>query len=152
MHYFKRKLLYPAKRNKHETGTLDKLRQSYMQHLFSIKLKLPEGAWKLAYLSFHDARVLSVAQPTRRELVITLDGVYWGCGFDFIRDKMLGGRFTTLSFSDLKKAWVPQTIIGDDWLYEEMHLSDVAAFDYQALLWKDEIRIQADEVDVRSYD
>jgi len=37
-------------------------------------------------------------------------------------------------------------------LYEEVNLSDFAAFDYQALLANDEIRIQADEVQIRTYD
>lgn len=37
------------------------------------------------------------------------------------------------------------------WLYEEMHLSDVAGFDYQVLLGKDEIRIQANDVKIESF-
>jgi hypothetical protein len=43
---------------------------------------------------------------------------------------------------------VPPSIVADFWLYEEFHLSDLAAFDYQVLMAKDEIRIQANEVDI----
>ncbi len=47
---------------------------------------------------------------------------------------------------------MPTTIVGDAWLYEEVNLSDIARFDYQAMLANDEIRIQADDVEIQSYD
>lgn len=84
MRFFKRKLLYPPKRNKHDDGSIGhKLRKAYVEYLVSIKPKLPKGAWELARLSFHDARVLSVVQPTKRELVITLDGAVLGLRLRF---------------------------------------------------------------------
>jgi|GEM_PF-3258284 len=149
MHFFKRKLLYPPNNKKPDTKGLH---DAYREHLRSIKSKLPEGAWKLACHSFHDARVVSVSRPTKRELVIILDGGYSGCGYDFINEQLLDGRFTRLHFSGVKKDWAPDTIVGDDWLYEEMTLSEIAGFDYQALLWKDEIRIQADDVHIEAND
>ena len=145
MLFFKRKLMA-------EKGDANRLHKAYVQHLKSIKSKLPESAWRLAALKFHDARVVSVSQPTKRELTITLDGGYCGRPWDFINDRLLSGRCTTLSFLGVKKAWVPTTIVGDAWLYEEVNLSDVARFDYQAMLANDEIRIQADDVEIQSYD
>ena len=150
MLFFKRKLLYPPKMA--ERADADKLHRAYVQHLQSIKSKLPESAWKLAALKFHDAHVVSVSQPKKRELTIILDGGYAGTPWDFMNDRLLSGRYTTLSFFGVKKAWVPATIVGDAWLYEEVNLSDIAGFDYQAVLASDEIRIQADDVEILSYD
>lgn len=144
MIYLKRKVLYPAKRGEGHAEECARAFDEYRRHLLSIKSRLPESAWRLACLSFHDADVQSVAQPSKREVVIRLDGP----GYDFERGTWTKGRFTTLSFFGVKKAWVPHTIVGDAWLYEEMNLSDIAAFDYQVLLWKDEIRIQADDVEI----
>ena len=152
MRYFKRSLLYGTDEDKRKAKTFDQVHHAYLQHLKVIRPKLSEAAWTLAGLTFHDAKVLSVAQPSRRELLISLEGGYSGCGYDFMNDKLLNGRFTSLSFLGVKKFWVPQTIVGDYWLYEEMTLSDIAMFDYQVLLAKDEIRIQADEVEIRTHD
>ncbi|HEX7297298.1 MAG TPA: DUF4085 family protein [Pyrinomonadaceae bacterium] len=150
MLFFKRKSLYPAKMA--ERADADKLHKAYVQHLHSIKSQLPESAWKLAALKFHDAVVVSVSQPKKRELTITLDGGYSGSPWDFMSDRLLNGRYTTLSFFGVKQVWVPPTIVRDWWLYEEVNLSDIAAFDYQAMLANDEIRIQADDVVIQSHD
>ena len=152
MHYFKRKLLYPTNRKKAETKGIRALHEAYVEHLKSIRSKLPDGAWKLACHTFHDAKVISLSRPARRELVITLDGGYSGCGYDFMTNQLLGGRFTRLHFFGVKKDWVPDKIVGDYWLNEEMALSDTARFDYQVLLWKDEIRIHADDVRIDAND
>ena len=149
MLFFKRKLLYPPKMA--QRADADNLHKAYIEHLKTIKKSLPENAWKLAGLMFHDAKVLKVNQPNKRELTIALDGGYWGSGYDFFNDRQLNGRYTDLSFFGVKKAWVPATIVGDWWLYEELNLSDIANFDYQAMLANDEIRIQADDVEIRSY-
>lgn len=149
MLFFKRKLLYPSKPA--ERADFEKLHRAYLQHLKSIKAKVPENAWKLGTLTFHDAFVLLVSQPSKRELTITLEGGYLGCGYDVVNQQPLNGRYTDLAFYGVKKAWVPNTIVRDVWLYEEVNLSDIAAFDYQALLANDEIRIQADDVHIQSY-
>lgn len=144
MQFFKRKLLYPPKSKKGESHPFDSIYKSYRRHLESLQPKLSERAWKLACLSFHDARVSSVVRPNKQTLTITLDQP----GYDVVRGGWLAARSTTLEFSGVKKEWVPQTIVGDVWLYEEINLSDLAAFDYQVLLWKDEIRIQADDIHI----
>ena len=142
MIYFRRKVLFPEGR-----GTKvewDKLFEAYRKHLHTIRAKLPDDAWGLARLSFHDARVRAAAAPDKRRVVIKIDGIV----YDLLEKTRSKPQLITLSFSGVKKAWVPDTIVGDFWLYEEMHLSEIAAFDYQVLLHKDEIRVQADRVEL----
>jgi Protein of unknown function (DUF4085) len=144
MIYFKRKVLYPPKGDQVSPNRFDKAFRDYREHLESIRSKLPESAWRLACLSFHDAKVLALAQPRKNEIEITLDSA----GYHLIQQRWLKVRTTRLLFSDVRKFWVPPSIVADFWLYEEMHLSDLAAFDYQVMMAKDEIRIQANEVDI----
>jgi len=37
-------------------------------------------------------------------------------------------------------------MIGDDWLYEEVHLHPLGGFEYCVLLWHSEFRVVADDV------
>ena len=120
----------------------DKAWKEYEAHLRSIRSSLPEDALKLSSLSFHDAEIKSVKHLSKKAVEIIIKGR----GFDFLTRQWMASGIYTLSFSGVRKAWVPYTIVGDFWLHEEMHLSDVAAFDYQIALGKDEIRIQADGV------
>jgi len=142
MHFFKRKLMYPHRRTEETSKAIDKLFKDYAAHIKTIQDSLSEGARTLARLSFHDAGIKEVKHLSKREVHILIEG----SGYDMFRHDALAYGVYTLAFSGVKKAWVPHTIAGDTWLYEEMHLSDVAAFDYQVLLVKDEIRIQADDV------
>ena len=142
MKYFRRKVLFPERR-----GTKvewDRLFEAYRQHLNAIRAELSEDAWNLARLSFHDAKVKAVAAPAKNRVEIKLGGV----AYDLLEKTWSKPQLITLSFSGVKKAWVPDTIVGDVWLYEEMHLSEIAAFDYQVLLHKDEIRVRADRVEL----
>jgi len=120
----------------------DKAWKEYQAYLRSIRKSLPENARLLSSLSFHDGKITAVKHISKKALEIVLEtGPY-----DFLEKKWMEyGRYT-LSFSGVKKAWVPYTIVGDIWLTEEMCLSEVAAFDYQVQLVKDEIRVQADDV------
>jgi hypothetical protein len=120
----------------------DEAWRRYEAHLRSIRNTLPENARALSSLSFHDAEVKSVKHVSKKALEIVLEGG----PYDFLEKKWLGYGSYTLSFSGVKKAWLPYTVVGDCWLHEEMHLSDVAAFDYQVQLAKGGLRIQADDV------
>ena len=154
MIYFKRKAAYPQRPTEETCKAWDRLLKEYESHLKSIKSSLPENAWLLANLSFHDATVKSVEMPSKREVVITLYGGWvpqFRESYGMIPKEYLEGNTHRLSFTGVKKAWVPYSIVGDDWLYEEIHVSDIAAFDYQVLLWKDEIRIQADGVKIECF-
>lgn len=142
MKFFKRKVLYPFKRTEETDKEIKRLFKEYAAHVKAIRDSLPEGARELSGISFHDATVKSVRHVSKKEVEIVIEGG----GYDLFSMSYLEYGGYTLSFSGVKKAWVPHTTVGDTWLYEEMHLSDVAAFDYQVLLYKDEIRIQADRV------
>ncbi len=134
--------MYPSRRTEETSQRIDRLFKDYATHIKSIRDSLPEGARALSSLSFHDATVKEVRNVSKREIEIVIESG----GYDILSQKSLEYGGYTLSFSGVKKAWVPHTIVGDTWLYEEMSLSDIAVFDYQVLLYKDEIRIQAGDV------
>ena len=120
----------------------DEAWKEYLTYLQSIRKSLPANARILSSLSFHDANITAVKHLSKKAVEIVLEaGPY-----DFLEKRWLKYGTYTLSFSGVKKAWVPYTIVGDIWLNEEMCLSDVAAFDYQVQLVKDEIRVQADDI------
>ena len=139
MHFFKRKVMYPQRYTTETSRAIDKLFKEYASHIKTIRDSLPEGARVLSNQSFHDATVKEVKHLSKREVQIVIEGGGYGT--------LEYGEYT-LSFSGVRKAWVPYSIVGDTWLYDEMHLSDDSAFDYQVLLDKDEIRIQASDVRV----
>jgi hypothetical protein len=142
MQFFKRKVMYPSRRTDETSKGIDKLFKEYAAHIKTIRDSLPEGARALSSISFHDATIKEVRHVSKKEVEIVIESG----GYDILSKNTLEYGGYTLSFSGVNKAWVPYTIVGDTWLYEEMHLSDVAVFDYQVLLYKDEIRIQADDV------
>lgn len=116
--------------------------EKYEVYLRSILDSLPENARELAGTSFHNARIKSVNHLSKKAVEIVLDAE----GFNFLEKRYLKRGTYTLSFSGVKKAWVPYSIVGDYWSYAEMRLSDIATFDYEVILSNDEIRIQADDV------
>lgn len=142
MQFFKRKVMYPSRRTEETSKEIDKLFKEYAAHIKTIRDSLPEGARALSSISFHDAKIKEVRHVSKKEVEIVIESG----GYDIFSKSILEYGGYTLSFSGVKKAWTPYTIVGDTWLYEEMRLSNVAAFDYQVLLDKDEIRIQADDV------
>lgn len=126
MIYFKRKAAYPHKRTDKRTEETrkvwDKLWKEYEAHLKAISSSLSENAWLLANLSLHDATVKSLEIPSRREVVMTLYGAWvpqFREGYGMIPKEYLKGNKHKLSFTSVKKAWVPYSIVGDVWLYEE---------------------------------
>jgi hypothetical protein len=137
MRFFKRKTAYPAKRNEASKRAWEAARRGYEAHLKAIAAGLPEGARELARTVLHDARVRRIERPSKSVLVIVLSGGY-----------ALAGE-TVLTFTGVKQAWVPDAIVGDEFLFYEISTSDLAAFDYQVLLVRDEIRIQADDVQIQ---
>jgi len=134
--------MYPSRRTEETSKEIDKLFKGYIAHLKSIQDSLPEGPRALSGLSFHDGTIEEVRHVSKREIHIVIASR----GYDILSEKFLNYGKYRLSFLGVKKAWVPYAIVGDTWLYEEMCLSDIAVFDYQVLLYKDEIRIQADDL------
>ena len=120
----------------------DRVFKEYEEHVRAIRDSLPAGARALSSLSFNNSNVKAVKHLSKRAVEIVIEGR----GYDFFEHRWLPRGIYTFSFVGVKKAWVPYSIAGNIWLHEEMHLSDIAAFDYQVSLVRDEIRIQADDV------
>lgn len=123
-------------------GDWDQAWKDYEAHLRSILNSLPVNARELAAISFHNTQVKSVNHLSKKAVEIVLEAE----GYNFLEKKYLKRGTYTLSFSGVKKAWVPYTIVGGWWGDSEMHLSDIAEFDYRVRLARDGIRIQADDV------
>jgi len=115
--------------------------KEYEAYIRSILNALPESARELSG-SFHDARIKSVNHLSKKAVEIVIEAG----GFNFLEKRYLKYGTYTLSFSGVKKAWVPYSIVDSYWSCAEMRLSDIAAFDYEVILSNDEIRIQADDV------
>ena len=143
MEFFKRSVMYPHRRTAETSKAIDRLFDDYVAHVKRIRKSLPEGARELSSLSFHDATIVEVKHVSKKVVEIVIEG----SAYDFLSKGHSDYGRQTITFSGVRKAWVPYTIAGDTWLYEEMNLSDIAAFDYQVLLVNDEIRIQADHVE-----
>src|SRR5574341_713534 len=125
--------------NEKEKKEWREVRNKYKQHLISIKPSLPKKMQEFSEITLHDAIIKSIAKPTQEKLALEIDGS--GCCWGPI------GQFT-LKFKGVKEAqYNEDTIIGDDWLYEEVHLSDVGRFDYRILLGRGEFRVVAEDVE-----
>lgn len=142
MQFFKRKVMYPNRRTDETSKVIDKLFKDYAAHIKTMRDSLSQAARALSSLSFHDAAIKEVTHVSRKEVQISIEGG----AYDILSQSMLEHGVYTLSFFGVRKAWVPYTIVGDTWLYGEMHSSDDGGFDYRVLLAEDEIRIQADDV------
>jgi hypothetical protein len=153
--YYKRPWLYPKKRRAETktAGNWDRLHAAYAKHMHSIRDSLPKSARLLANITFHDARVEQVKIPSKQEVLLRLSRGWVASLFEdkeaVIPEEFFKCAGYSLHFTGVKKAWVPYSIVGDIWLLEEMHLSDIAAFDYHVLLYRDEIRILANKVRLR---
>jgi hypothetical protein len=113
--------------------------QSYMKYFDSIKLQMPLGLQKVSHISFHDAIVKEVEWEGKDELILKLDGD--GCPWG------LRGQLTVI-FKGVKNANIQSGFIGDYWLYEECHLTNIGKFDFQALLGHTEFSVIADDIEL----
>jgi hypothetical protein len=116
--------------------------KEYEAHVRSILSALPENARELAGISFHNAQIKSVKHLSKKAVEIVVEAE----GFNFLEERYLKYGTYTLSFSGVKKAWAPYSIVGSYLSCAEMRLSDIAAFDYEVSLSNGGIRIQADDV------
>ncbi|WP_160689208.1 DUF4085 family protein [Clostridium sp. C2-6-12] len=107
---------------------------SYKAEYEDIKYKLPLSMQVLSKYNFHDSEVLSFKKDINDNLVLELD------------------RYS-LIFKKVSKFEIIEDIVGDTWLYEEVHLSHIGEFEFQVLLYSsegflnlNEIKIIADDV------
>jgi hypothetical protein len=108
-----------------------------------IKSRLPAGMRAFAEKTFHDGVVSAVSQPSATELDLDIDASRnpWGPI----------GKFK-IKFTGVREVEGIANLIGDDWLYEEVHLHPVGGFDYRVLFWRSDFRVVADEVEVEELD
>ena len=116
------------------TGGTDwkRLWTDYRAHLDSIRHLLSPAWQQLAEADFHDHKILSIQQPSKREFVMVLEAA-------------------SLRFSGVRFVWIPKTAVGDRWVYWEVTPSDDGGVDLEICLAHDEIRIIADDVEIQSH-
>ena len=88
----------------------------YKAEYEDIKYKLPLSMQLLRSYAFHDNEVLSVKKDSNDILIIELE------------------RYL-LIFKNISQLEIIDDIVGDIWLYEEVHLSDIGGFEFQVLLY-----------------
>jgi hypothetical protein len=112
-------------------------RAEYQRMLATVLPSLPVGARTFFdKVQMHDAKVLSVTTEPNDTLTMV---------FDTTGSYLPGERFQ-VSFQGVKQAEGLAGLEGEWWVYEEVHSSDLAAFDLQVLCEKTEFRIVANDV------
>jgi hypothetical protein len=112
----------------------------YRDHLASIRPELPPRMQAFAGTTLHDGVVRAVDRPSPSELVLDVDatGNPWGpVGVFRVR------------FTGVRLAEGTDNLVGDDWLYEEVHLHPQGGFDYHVLFWRSDFRVVANDVEVQ---
>ena len=113
----------------------------YRRHLASLRPLLPRSMQEFCDTSLHDGIIESVSQESD-ELRLHIAGCgCWG-----------PGGALQLIFRGVKSAQGVDQITGDCWLYEEVHPSDLAAFEYHVLLERSEFVVAADGVQLIAED
>ena len=99
--------------------------KDYIENYNRIKKQLPENILKMEKdFHFHDSKVISVNKSKEDEVKIQLNSG----GF------MAQGLYT-ITFTGVKSFELLNDIIGDIWLYNEIHLCENGKFYFQVLLW-----------------
>ena len=115
----------------------EKACQKYREHLATILPELPISMQRFSEITFHDARIEGVLSPEAGHLIITVDATRnpWGpvgwYQIDFFGVRGQGGLYEA---------------IGEEWLYAEVHLHEVAGFEYHVDTTGFEFWIAADDV------
>ncbi len=111
--------------------------QAYQQHLQSIYPYLPKRMQEFSAVSLHDGVVRAVTW-IGDEIQLQIAGCgCWGPGGSL-----------ELIFRGVKIAEGINDILEDWWLYEEVHLSQDAAFEYHVLFQDTELLVVADDVEL----
>ena len=111
----------------------------YDQELARTRGQLTPGWRELADSDFHDRSILAIERPSASEVTLRVD--------------MGGERVCTLQFLGVREVRIPDSVVGDIWSYEEVHLTTDGCGDLQVLLRESEMQIIAPDVAVfRNYD
>jgi hypothetical protein len=115
--------------------------ESKNAHENRIREQLPPGMRSFSQNTLHDGIVLKAERPHPDELILEIDGTRnpWG---------PIG--FFRLRFTGVKEVDGIDSLVGDDWLYAEVHLHPQAGFEYRVLFWRSDFRVVADEIQIES--
>lgn len=118
----------------------DRRVEMYRRYLPVIEPRLPASVRRLCRNGLHDA-VVRKATVRGRQLVLLLDA---GNALSVFR-----GKKVMLTFRGLRARPDVTGLVGQWWLYAEVHLSAHAAFNLQVLLDHSELEIEADALEIR---
>jgi hypothetical protein len=112
----------------------------YRDQLASIRPQLPPQMQAFAETTLHDGVVRAVNRPSPSELVLDIDATRnpWGPVGVF-----------RIHFTGVRLVQGIGNLVGDDWLYEEVHLHPDGGFDYRVLFWRSDFRVVANDVEVQ---
>lgn len=110
---------------------------AYRAHLASIRCDLPDSMQTFCDISLHDSLIKAISQPHKNTVQLDIDASRnpWGPT----------GQIQ-LVFAGVKEVSWPDNIVGEWWLYSEVHLHTDAGFDYRVLLTDGEFHVVADDV------
>ena len=111
----------------------------YMAYRHIIAPLLPRSIVRLSGDGLHDS-VLTRVRQRGRTLVITLDTSH---SFSRFRPHVI-----RLTFIRVRRKVPTRGLVGQWWLYDEVHLSPRANFNLQVLLTDGELEIEADEMQI----
>ena len=114
--------------------------EAYSAHLDKIRPKLPPRMQTLAGTTLHDGVVVAASRPSGSEFVVDVNAA----------DNPWGPRGAyRLRFTGVRQVDGFDTLVGDYWLYEEVHSHAEARFEYRVLCARSDFRVVADDVDVQ---
>jgi hypothetical protein len=102
---------------------------------------LPRSIVQFCRHSLHDARIESMSQGSGTlTLVMDCRGTFAG--------RYRGHRRVQLTFLGVRRCLSTRALVGEWWLYDEVHLSSRAAFSLHVLFSSKEIEFEADDLAV----
>ena len=112
---------------------------SYRQQLQLIRPTLPQTLQDFCDTSLHDGVVTSAS--------VTLDSMIW-LEVDASNNPWGPSGKYRLTFTGVHSIDASDDIVGDCWLYEEIHQNDYAAFEYCIMFEGSDFRVVADQFQV----
>jgi hypothetical protein len=149
------------------TRTWEDAGRRYAEHLKSIKSILPHSMQEFANVSLHDGEIISAQYTSDNQVVIQIEGQgYWGPSYHLHSDMIesakadlvhtdvaairlppLGKSVVNLVFQEVEEVEGIDHILGDWWLYEEVHCAPFSGFEYCVLFMHTDFRIIAKELE-----
>jgi hypothetical protein len=113
---------------------------AYREHHDRVRPSLPPRMRAFAETTLHDGVVRGVTRPESSVLVLDVDATHnpWGPRGIF-----------RLTFTGVRAVEGIEQLVGDNWVYEEVHLDPEGGFDFRVLFDATDFRVVATEVEVQ---